>query len=590
MRAKIQAFWPYMAGLWPMALWLPLLAVISALCSGLQPWPLKLLLDRITASGAAGQSPAVGAPLSGLVEPLGIALASLAIFIVQSGVTAMISWIRLSVCRGASVRLSVALFSHLQRCTLRVHRQRQLGDLMTVVAGDSRCLGDMFEKLLITPLLALLTISGVVVVMFRQDPFLAALSCFLPPAIIAGSLVAGRPIHAVAEMKRNIEGRLQSLVQQTLSTMPLVQAYTQERNMQRKFQKLAQDQIRSARRSAVLTSFSNLGSGFLSILARGVVIWFGVKHILAGRITVGDGALFISYFEMMLSRTNALSEAYPAYQNLRVSADRCLEILNAPVIAEIPAAESSPIAGALSFVGVTTGYEPGKPVLSDLSFSIQAGELVGIVSPSGGGKSTLLSLIPRLDDPWDGRIEIDGKNVRSFSLKSLRGQIAMVFQDPGLFSGTVTENIAGVSDEESQNRVTKAASLALAEGFITRLPNGYHTLLNSRGAELSGGMKQRVAIARALFKEAPILILDEPTSALDPETEQKFLAGLVAARKGKTTLLVTHRLYSLSNVDRILVLSGGSIVEDGAPSKLLARGGLYARLHSASQALPGLAA
>jgi ATP-binding cassette subfamily B protein/subfamily B ATP-binding cassette protein MsbA len=299
-------------------------------------------------------------------------------------------------------------------------------------------------------------------------------------------------------------------------------------------------------------------------------------------LTIGDQLAFLFWFSLLQSQMKVFADIYSKLQGVSASVDRAIEVLETgPDVADKPSAiPLPPVRGHVRFQDVFVGYERGRPVLRGLSLEALPGQTLAIVGATGAGKSTLVNLILRFLDPWEGRVLVDGYEVRDVQLKTLRAQVAMVLQEPFLFPLSIADNIAYGRPEASRAEIEVAARAANVHEFISRLPQGYDTIIGERGATLSGGERQRLSIARALLKDAPILILDEPTSALDAETEHSILDALERLMKGRTTFLIAHRLSTVRHADRIVVLQDGQIAESGTHGELMARGELYAHLHN----------
>jgi subfamily B ATP-binding cassette protein MsbA len=321
-----------------------------------------------------------------------------------------------------------------------------------------------------------------------------------------------------------------------------------------------------------------------------LVMWYGATGVSEGALTTGDVVVFFSYVTNLYSPMRAIARLSYALSKASVGAERVLEALgvNREVDDRSDAVEAPRLRGDIELRGVSFEYEPGRRVLSNVDLRVRAGEKVAIVGMTGAGKSTLVSLIPRLYDPTAGAVTIDGVDLRDYRLQSLRQQIAIVLQDSLLFSGSIYDNIAFGRPGASEEDVVRAAEVAGAAEFIRSIPEGYDTLVGERGFTLSGGQRQRIAIARAIVRDAPILILDEPTSGLDVATERRLLETLERAARGRTTLLIAHRLSTVRLADRIVVIDRGRIVEEGTHAELIRRGGAYAELYLVSHGSTGV--
>lgn len=565
------------------------LTVAASSLAALQPWPLKLLADHVL--GRLPLPPALASIFRALSLPstpqaiLGVAaLGGLALYVLNSALNVALTWAWTLAGRRMVYELSQDLFAHLQRRSLLFHSRNSVGDVISRITGDSWCVYQIMDTLLLTPCHALVTTVTMIVVMAQFDVKLTGIALVTAPLMAMVSLLAGKPLRAVAKLKREVESRIQSHIQQTLSGIPVVQAFGQEEREHRRFREFTETSIRLQQRSVLIGSFNSLGSGLVTTLGSGLILWLGARHVLQGQLAVGSLILFIFYLNQLQSQFKLFAGVYTTMQGLSANVNRVNEVLEAgPEIAERAGAiarSRHECRGQVRIEGVTFGYEPGRPVLREVSLEARPGQTIAIVGPTGAGKSTLISLIPRFNDPWTGRVLIDGHDLREIQLKSLRDQIALMLQEPYLFPFSVAENIAYGRPNATRSEIEAAARAANAHSFITGLPEGYDTQLGEHGATLSGGERQRLAIARALLKGAPILILDEPTSALDVQTEGLLMEAVERLMKGRTTFIIAHRLSTVRRADCIVALRDGAVVESGKHEELLARGEYYAHLHT----------
>jgi len=427
-----------------------------------------------------------------------------------------------------------------------------------------------------------------VAVMARMDLGLTLLALAVAPLMAGTSFALGRPIRRAARRRREIESRIQAHVQRILGAVQVVQAFAQEDREERRFRDCTESALRSQRRLTLAAGLYNLASGLILTLGTGAVLWVGARHVLDGRLSVGGLVVFLAYLTVLQGQLKAFTGIYGTLQEVGAGVDRVLEVFDAgPEVADRPGATPLPAArGHVRLEEVTFGYEPGRPVLRRVSVEALPGQTVAVVGATGAGKSTLVSLVARFFDPWEGRVTLDGHDLRDVRVKSLRARVGLVPQEPFLFPFTLAENIAYGRPGATRAEVEAAARAANAHAFVERLPRGYDTVLGERGVTLSGGERQRLSIARALLKDAPVLILDEPTSALDAETEGLLLEALRRLMAGRTTLLIAHRLSTIRHADQIVVLDEGRVAERGTHAELLARGGLYAHLHNTQYGLP----
>jgi ATP-binding cassette subfamily B protein len=572
-----------------------LLTLLSSALAALQPWPVKFLVDHVLGSEpapAAVQSIFRTLNLSPTPSALliGIVLAGLVLFALNSVVELLVT--RGWTARGRRMVFDVAedLFARLQRRSLLFHSRTPVGDTMGRINTDSWCVYQVLDTLVFAPGHALLTIALMVFLMLQLDVMLTLLALAIAPFMVGASLLLGKPLRAAARLKREIESRLQAHIHQTLTGIPVVQAFAQEQREQERFRQHADTAIAAQQRATFLGSINSLSSGLVTTLGTGIILIVGARHVLETKLGfgshhlgVGSLLVFVAYLAALQTQMKTFAGVYAALQAQSASIDRVLEVLDAPndLPEKLAVPTPAPVRGNIQFDRVTFGYEPARPVLRDISFHTRAGQIVAIVGPTGAGKSTLVNLLPRFFDPIEGRVLLDGCDLRDLPLRHLRAHAALVMQEPFLFPFTVAENIAFGRPDASREQIEAAARAANAHAFIEKLPKVYDTPLGQRGATLSGGERQRLSIARALLKDAPILILDEPTSALDATTEQSVMQAVERLMRGRTTFIIAHRLSTVRRADFILVLKDGQVAETGTHHELLARGQAYARMHHA---------
>jgi ATP-binding cassette, subfamily B, bacterial len=564
------------------------LTVIGAGAAALQPWPLKILIDI-----AVGDEPVpdglqrvlqvVAATPSPAALILMAVAASLVLFVMTSIITVGITRAWAAAGQRMTLDLAEDLFARYQRLSLLFHARRSVGDSLSRLMGDSFSVYTLANALLIAPVQHLLTIVVIGIVAWNLDPRMTVLSLVLAPLMTASAIFFAGRLKRRALQGREAEARLMSFVQQTLTSVPLVQAFSSERHNRDRFQDLAADAVAVAQRATVVRGGHGLVDGLIATGGTAIVLFVGGQSVLAGTLSLGTLLVFLAYVQSIQGALKGLHGIFATMKTAEASVDRVFEVLDAEErLPEVVGAGSLParVVGHVRLEGVTFGYEPGVAVLRGVDVEARAGEVVALVGATGVGKSTLVSLIPRFFDPWEGRVSIDGVDVRDVRVASVRAQVAVVLQDPFVLPLTVAENIAYGRPGASRDEVVAAAVAANADGFVGRLPWGFDTVVGERGSTLSGGEKQRLAIARALLKDAPILILDEPTSALDSATEALILQALERLMRGRTTFIIAHRLSTIRRADTIVVLKEGEVVESGTHDELLGAGGEYERFHA----------
>jgi len=390
-----------------------------------------------------------------------------------------------------------------------------------------------------------------------------------------------RSIRKASREVRKKEGEMVSVIQEVLSSMRVVKAFAREDYEVHRLEEESLENVEIALRARNMKA--RLAPMVEVIVAAGtaLVLWFGARMVLAGNLSPGSLVLFIWYLGKMYKPMQELSKMTDSWSKAAIAYERIREIMEMDgEVEDLPGARKiSRLKGAIEFDHVTFGYDPKSPILEDMSFRIEAGQLAAFVGPTGAGKTTIISLIPRFYDPVSGAVKIDGTDIRRFQQRSLREHISVVLQETVLFQGTVWQNIAYGKPNANRAEIMKAAELANATEFIEKMPKGYDTLVGERGVSLSGGQRQRIAIARAVIRNTPILILDEPSSGLDAESEKLVFDALDRLMKGKTSIVIAHRLSTIRSADVIFVVKDGKLVESGKHDQLASSGGLYSELY-----------
>jgi subfamily B ATP-binding cassette protein MsbA len=419
----------------------------------------------------------------------------------------------------------------------------------------------------------------VVMLLLRWDFALIALA--VAPFLIYFLIRVNKAIKTATQEVRTKQSDLLATLQEGLQSIEVVQAYSREDYEDEQLEEVSKQTVsawlKTRRVSALLSPIVSL----IVAVCTGLVLWRGALLIIAGTMTAGALTVFLSYMARFFQPVRALSQMTNTLAQVSVGFQRVTAVCDADSVIPERAAptEPPPFKGQVTFENVSFGYEPEVPVLRDISFTIGAGQMVGVVGPTGSGKSTLVSLIPRFRNLGGGRILIDGVDIEDYTLHGLRTQIGFVLQNTVLLRGTIRDNIAFGRPDATDEQIVEAANLANADEFISRMPNGYHSLVGDRGSTLSGGQRQRIGIARALIRNNPILILDEPTAALDAESEHLVIEALERLMAGRTVITIAHRLSTLRDAHKIIVVKDGVVVEDGTQEELLRLEGVYAELH-----------
>ena len=547
------------------------LAALEVIVQLAQPWPLKWIVDELMSPQPSGRA---------AIARSCVALAAIV------ATTALLNYWSTRILSSTGLRLAnsirEATFGHLNRLSLRFHGQNRVGDLAARVTGDVDRAQDMIVQGLAVLAPNAMLLVGMSSVMLVLDPTFALLALALTPLLGVVVFRAGRALKSAEARARKAGGEVASATTETLGAMSLVQAYTLEAEQAARFGAVARSSLMAGldavRHQARFSPAVDLTAAMSTI----AVLWFGAERVRAGALTVGELLVFVTYVGSIYKPLKSLAKLGRVTSKGAVSTDRLRNLLDEePQIVDHPhAVYNHRLRGEIRLVDVSFDYGR-EAVLRHVDVSIGAGEKVALVGPTGAGKTTIVSLIPRLIDATEGVVEIDGYDVRDLTLRSLRQQVCVVLQDCSLLHATLRENIALGRPWVSTAQIERAARLALVDEFSCRLPHGLDTQLGERGANLSSGQRQRVAIARAILRDAPILILDEPTSALDTESEELIIEALSNLPANRTTIVIAHRLSTVRLADRVLVIDGGRVVEDGPPDRLVAAGGLFQRLSDA---------
>jgi len=549
----------------------------------LEPWPLKLIFDRLIVPDVA--TPDLTIPLLDNAEPIVLLTILTVAIVVATGLRSVAAYIGLVGMSLAATRIvthiRARLYAHLQRLSLSFHNRAKSGDLITRITNDT----DKLREVAVTAALPLivnsLTFVGIVSVMFWLNRELTLIAIAIFPLFVISTLKISKRIHGIARQQRKREGAMAATVAESMGAIKVVQALSLEGMLEDSFASQNQKSLAEGAQTQRLSAGLQRTVEILVAIATALVLWRGVQLVMAKVVTPGDLLVFITYLKTAFKPTRQLARYTAQIAKATACGERIIDLLDTvPDIRDTRGAvDAPPFRGAVRFQNVSFGYEPDKGILDGLNFQVQAGQRVALVGPSGGGKSTLVSLLLRLYDPLEGQIIIDGHDLREYKLESLRRQISIVLQDSVLFATTVRDNIAYGSLGATEDEIIVAAHLANAHDFIMALPQGYDTILGERGATLSGGQRQRIAIARAAVRQAPIVILDEPTVGLDNENERAVSEALERLTYNSTTFLITHDLRSATSADQIFYIEKGRILERGTHAELMGLGQRYATLY-----------
>jgi ABC-type multidrug transport system fused ATPase/permease subunit len=550
------------------------------------PWPLKIVIDNVVVNRKLDPW------LAGVLKPLlthahrvhlavGAAIAVIVIAILNAAASYVANYFTESVGQWVANDLRMRTYHHLQYLSLRYYDSHQSGVLLSTITADVLTIQNFSSSATLGIVVDMFTILGMLVVMFFLNWDFTLVAVAITPLLLLLATRFKKAVKSSTHEVRKQQSNIVAVVQQDLESIRVVKAFGRQELEQQALAAVSQATVAAALKARQVKALLSPIVSIIVSFCVAFVLWRGSLLILAKGMTAGELTVFLSYLGSFFKPVKDLASMNNSIAQTAVAVERIRTILDADAI--LPEKENpreQEIHGDIVFEHVAFAYDESCPVLRDVSFHVKPGEMVGVVGPTGGGKSTIMSLIPRFYDPSAGAVLVDGVDVRDYRLQKLRDQIGYVLQETVLFRGTVRDNIAygrnGATDEE----IVEAAKLANADEFISRMPNGYQTFVGDRGDTLSGGQRQRIGIARAIIRNNPILILDEPTAALDTESERLVIQALERLMKGRTVLTIAHRLSTIRDADKILVLKDGVVAEQGTHDQLVALGGTYAELYS----------
>jgi ABC-type multidrug transport system fused ATPase/permease subunit len=559
------------------------LIFIGAALSLLTPWPLKILIDQVLEHKPwPSRLGAVVAPLVGSGPALlfVVALAALLIAVLQNVTKVLNDYVTTKIDQSMVLDFRSDMMLHAQRLSMSFHDQRRTGRVIFAINNMG---GEIARLLMVIPPLAesLLTLVGMFWIVALLDWQVALLALGVVPFLYYSVSRYMDRVHPQLREVRGMEAECLSIIHETISMLRVVVAFGRENHEYRRFREQGEKTVDKRVKLTVRQTMFSLGVNTITAAGTAAVLGFGGWHVIQGRLSPGELLVVISYIAAVYKPLETISTTVGSLQEIFVALEASFGLLDTPIeIKDLPGATPLPrCEGWVKFDRVSFAYLDRQRTLEDISFEAEPGQVVGIVGPTGAGKTTLISLLPRFYEPTAGRILLDGRAVRDITLRSLRDQFSIVLQEPVLFSGTIAENIRYGRLEANHSEIAAAAEAANAHDFIMKLPDQYKTRLGERGAKLSGGERQRIAVARAFLRNSPILILDEPTSSIDTKTEAVILDALDRLMEGRTTFMIAHRLSTVRNADLLLVVQNGEIVERGTHESLIRRRGVYYQLY-----------
>ena len=560
--------------------------IVETIANLAAPWPLKVIIDDVAGHGHSSpvfsriESALAGTQKMNLAVIM--ALSFLLIAIIGAVAGYIDNYITESVGQRVAHDLRMRTYHHLQRLSLSYYDTHATGGILSTITTDIQTVQSFASSSTLDILVDLLTIVSMLGLMFWLNWDFTLIALGVTPILLIFVFRFKKAVKKATREVRKQQSEIVSVVQQNLGSMQVIQAFGLQDHQEKELGTVSQAVIDAALKARRVKSLLSPIVSIVGAACTAVVLWRGAWLTVNEVMTVGALTVFLAYLTKFFKPVKDLATSTNAIAQVAVAVDRIEEVLDADnlIVERDDPVEIKNVAGKIEFSNVSFGYTE-KPVLSNLNFTIDAGQFIGIVGPTGAGKSTVVSLIPRFYDPLLGSIKIDGVDVRDMKLSHLRDQIGYVLQDTVLFRATVAENIAFGRPGASEDEIIAAAKLANAHEFIMQMPGGYRAMVGERGSTLSGGQRQRIGIARVMIRNSPILLLDEPTAALDTESERLVVDALERLMDGKTVIAIAHRLSTIRDADQIMVISRGTVAEMGSHDELMAADGIYAALHSA---------
>jgi ABC-type multidrug transport system fused ATPase/permease subunit len=550
------------------------------------PWPLKIILDNVV--GTHKLSPEMTHLLGPLLRGEGkmkiaeaAAIAAVVIALIGATMSYIANYFTTSVGQWVANDLRIKTYHHLQQLSLQYYDTHETGTLLSTVTADVQTIQGFASSATLGIIVDMFTIIAMLIVMLWLNWDFTLIAVAITPFMLLLVSRFKKTVKKATHQVRKEQSKIVEVVEQGLQSMRVTKAFGRQELAEAQLAEVSQATVNASLKARRIKALLSPIVAVTVSLCTAFVLYRGSSLILAGVMTAGGLTVFLSYLSKFFKPVQDLATMTNTIAQAAVGVDRIRAILDADTVIPQRAEARDPqtLRGEIEFQNVAFSYNDEAKVLTDVSFSIKAGQMVGVVGPTGCGKSTIVSLIPRFYDPTGGSVKIDGVDLRDYKFLALRDQIGYVLQETILFAGSVRDNIAYGRKDVTEAQILEAAKLANADEFIQRMPHGYDTMVGERGDTLSGGQRQRIGIARAIVRNNPILILDEPTAALDTESEQLVMEALERLMKGRTVITIAHRLSTIRDADKIVVLKGGVVAEQGTHDELLARNGVYAELY-----------